>query len=84
MMWRETGRTAKVAGFDSRVMLSFVLFAVHMSMWTLYLVFATLIFFTILSQFGYTLPNALRRMRVLVLFGKTRPAIPFWRRQQWR
>lgn len=84
MMWRETGRTAKVVGIDARVMFSFILFFVHISMWTFAIVIATIVFFFVLAQFGYTFPNALRRARVLLLFGNRRPAIPFWRRQQWR
>lgn len=84
MMWRETGRTAKVFMVDARAMISLAAFMVHISWMTFYFVIATLLFFFILNQFGYTLPNALRRVRVLLLFGKTRPAIPFWRRQRWK
>jgi intracellular multiplication protein IcmT len=84
MMWRETGRTTTVLGIDARVMLSFVVFMLHWSWTTLWVVLATLAFFMVLNQFGYTFPNAMRRARVLLLFGRRRPAMPFWRRTEWR
>lgn len=84
MMWRETGRTAKFVIVDARAALPIVLFAVDASWFNLGLIVFSFVFFTVLAQFGYTFPNAMRRLRVIMLFGKRRPAVPFWRRQKWR
>lgn len=84
MMWRETGRTPKFFVVDARIMFVIIPFLLHISLWTLYLMISAIIFFFILAQVGYTVPNAWRRLRVLLLFGKTRYAVPFWKRVAWK
>lgn len=84
MLWRETGRIAKVFGIDARVMILFLLFMVHVSMWTALLVLGSVLFFAVLAQFGYTFPNALRRLKVVLFFGNRRAAVPFWRKNKWK
>jgi hypothetical protein len=84
MLWRETGRTLKVVGVDARVLTAIPLWGVYATWTTFGLVIFFFVFFFVLNQLGYTFPNAMRRLRVLVLFGNRRPAMPFWRKREWR
>lgn len=65
-MWRETGRTLTFFGIDGRAMFVLLVWLYHPRMWT---VVGGLLFFTLLmllNRKGYSVPNAIRRSRVLI------------------
>ncbi len=84
MMWRETGRTAKFFILDARVSVTFLIFFFHWSWYTFGLAVSTATLFVILNKFGYSFPNAMRRLKVFLFFGRRRPSLPFWRKMFWR
>lgn len=65
-MWRETGRKVTFFGLDGRAMflLLFVLYAPRL--WTLILALMGIGLFVWLERRGYTVPNALRRIRIFM------------------
>jgi len=65
-MWRETGRKITFFGLDGRAMflLLFVLYAPRW--WTLALALCGIGVFMLLQRRGYTVPNAFRRIRILL------------------
>jgi len=65
-MWRETGRKITFFGLDGRAMflLLFVLYAPRW--WTLALALLGIAVFVWLERRGYTVPNALRKMRIFL------------------
>ena len=65
-MWRDTGRTPRFLFMDARIVATILLWLLHMRMWTLYLFIASSIFFVVLERFGFTVPVALRALRVLI------------------
>jgi intracellular multiplication protein IcmT len=84
MMWRETGRDPSILGIDVRAILPFLVWAIWATTWMFAICVFIFLFFIVIKFFGYSIPVALRRLRVLLLFGKRRNAIPFWRRIEWR
>lgn len=79
--WRESGRSVKVGPFDGRLMLPAILFLLFPSYILFYIFIATLLFFYGLQYMGYTLPNAIRKAQ-LVLSGKTKSGVHYWRKRK--
>lgn len=80
-MWRDTGRRVRFFGFDGRLTIFLVIFAVHISYFTLGLAIFAMGVFYVLEYKGYSLSNALRKIGVLIV-GKSRPAVHWWRRRR--
>lgn len=74
VLWCNLGRTLKFGPFDARLLIVLLPALFHIRIWTLSLVFITVIVLTLISRAGYTIPNILRRARVF-LSGKRKRAL---------
>jgi len=72
--WRESGRTVKFFFVDGRAMFFLLIMLYHFSLFTFGLGIFALVFLAILENYGYNIPNALRKLRIII-FGKSRPAV---------
>lgn len=65
--WRDTGRQLRFLGFmDGRAAFLLVIMIYHVSWWTFGMAVVGITALIILEKRGYTLPNAFRRLRVLM------------------
>ena len=80
-MWRNTGQPVRVLMLDARACLPILCVAVYWSWTTLYIAIIGLLFFSLISFLGLTLPAMLRLLRRL-LVGPVRTAVPAWRRRR--
>lgn len=72
--WRDTGRQVRFLGIvDGRAAAFLIIMIYHISWWTFALAVLGVAVLVILERKGYSIPNALRRLRVLLL-GPSRPA----------
>lgn len=67
MHWRDSGRVVKFFKVDGRVAIGLVIWIIHWSWVTFSLAVGLMIFFGILERFDYTLPNAARKLRILLI-----------------
>lgn len=77
--WRDSGRPVRFFMVDGRAAWAIVLLLVNWSITTLaitLLVFAVLVMME--QFFGYNLPNAKRRLRIL-FWGKNKRGVSWWR-----
>lgn len=81
--WRETGRTVKLGPFDGKLGLVFILMFLFPSFELFVLCLLSLAVFYVLQYYGYTLPNALRKI-FTVISGKTKSSIHYWREGKFR
>ena len=82
-MWRDAGRPVRFLTFDGRSAFSILIFMVHISMATLVAALLIMVFFWVIERFGYTVPNARRRFRVL-LMGERKRAVAWSRMKKYR
>ena len=80
-MWRNTALPVKVAVLDARACFPVLCFVLYWSWTTLYIALTGMVFFTVISWFGLTVPSFLRLLR-RALVGSTRPAVPVWKRRR--
>ena len=80
-MWRYTALPVKVAILDARACIPMLVFVLYWSWDTAYIAIAGVLFFTVISWFGLTVPAVARVMRRL-LVGGVRPAVPAWKRRR--
>jgi intracellular multiplication protein IcmT len=80
-MWRYSALPVKVAILDARTCIPVLIFVLHWSWTTAYFALAGVIFFTVISWFGLTVPAVIRLIR-RTLVGSVRPAVPAWRRRR--
>lgn len=78
MIGRNSGKRVKFFIFDAYLGVSLFLLMLSWSLYMLGFVIISMIFFYVLEYKGYTLPNALRKIHV-VLSGKVKKAVPWWR-----
>jgi intracellular multiplication protein IcmT len=81
-MWRDTGRPVKLVFLDARACLPLLVFVVYWSWTTFYIAATGVIFFSVISWAGLTVPATLRMIR-RGLVGRYRPAIPAWKRRRF-
>jgi intracellular multiplication protein IcmT len=81
-MWRDTGRPVKLLILDARACLPILLFVVYGSGVTFYIAAAGVIFFSVISWAGLTVPSTLRMIRRGIV-GPYRPAVPAWKRRRF-
>lgn len=77
-MWRNTGYSGKFVGVDYRALFPFMLFLVHMRLWTFITAVAIGLILAVIERFGYSVPVALRALRVW-LAGPIKVSVA-WRR----
>lgn len=77
-MWRDTGRRVRFFTMDAYLAWFFMFLIFIPSFITLGAVLFAMIFFYALEYFGYSMPNAIRKIFVIVV-GKKRRARQWWR-----
>ncbi|NPD66337.1 hypothetical protein HN018_23385 (plasmid) [Lichenicola cladoniae] len=80
-MWRYTALPVKVAVLDARACIPVLVFVLYWSWTTAYIAIAGVVFFTVISWFGLTVPAVVRVIR-RGLVGSIRPAVPAWKRRR--
>jgi intracellular multiplication protein IcmT len=80
-MWRYTALPVKVAVLDARACFPVLVFVLHWSWTTAYIAITGIIFFTVISWFGLTVPAVARLIR-RILVGSVRAAVPAWQRRR--
>jgi intracellular multiplication protein IcmT len=80
-MWRNTGQPVRVLMLDARACFPVLAVMVYWSWTTLYIAAAGVVFFSLISILGLTLPSMLRMLRRM-LVGPVRTAVPAWRRRR--
>ena len=81
-MWRDTGRPVKLVFLDARACLPLLVFVVYWSWTTFYIAATGVIFFSVISWAGLTVPSTLRMIR-RAFVGPLRPAVPAWKRRRF-
>ena len=80
-MWRHTALPVKIAMLDGRACIPVLFVVTYWSWTTLYIALLGIVFFTVISWFGLTVPAVFRVARRW-LNGPVRPAIPAWKRRR--
>ncbi len=80
-MWRYTALPVKVAVLDARACIPVLVFVLYWSWITAYIAIFGMVFFTVISWFGLTVPAVIRIIR-RALVGHVRPAVPEWMRRR--
>ena len=80
-MWRNTSLPVRVFVLDARALLPVLAFVVYWRWATFYIAVTGVLFFSIISFFGMTLPVFIRLLR-RVFVGPIRTAVPVWRRRR--
>ena len=74
LKWRDTGRHVRFLGVvDGRAAILLMLMIYHISWWTLGVAIFGMICLVLLERKGYSIPNGLRRLRIL-MGGPYRPS----------
>lgn len=82
-VWRESGRQVKIGPLDARLLIFFVLFFLHISWLTFFVIIAGMLFFYGLEYFGYSLPNSFRKIRILIS-GNLKYGVHYWRQNKFK
>lgn len=77
--WRDTARSAKFFIIDAKAAFPFLLFLMHIRMWTFVLACVATLFFTMLARWGFTVAVFGRWLRSSIA-GSRKIAMPKWRR----
>lgn len=72
--WRNSAKIVRFFMVDGRAMVFFLIALYYISTWTAGLCVVGITGLTLLENMGYTLPNAYRKLKVLIA-GKYRPAV---------
>lgn len=80
-MWRDSGAPTRVLYLDGRACLAVLPAVMYWSWTTLDIAIFGVVFFTVISWFGLTVPALFRLLRRW-LVGRVRPAVPVWRRRR--
>lgn len=75
--WRDSARYPKFFGFDSRAVFPIIIFLLHIQYWTFILSVVSMVFFSVLMRYGFTMGTFLRFIRASVA-GKRKMAKPWW------
>jgi hypothetical protein len=81
--WRETGRQVKMGPLDGRLSMFLILLLLFPSKIMLLICISAMAFFYALEYRGYTLPNAFRKLKV-IMAGKRRNGVHYWRQNKFR
>ena len=75
--WRDSARGAKLWIFDANAAFPLLIMAFHITWYTIAFAVSAMLFFTILSKYGITIPVFLRMIRSF-LAGPRKIAVPWW------
>lgn len=81
-MWRDTGKPVRVWVLDARACLPVLVFVVYWCWTTFYIAMTGIVFFSVISWAGMSVPATIRMCRRL-LVGPFRPAVPAWKRRRF-
>jgi len=76
--WRDSARNTRFFVVDARAAFPFLLFLLHIRMWSFFLAVVTTCFFAMLERYGFTVTVFLRWFRGL-LAGTSKTAAPWWK-----
>lgn len=75
--WRDSARPARFFIVDAQAAFPLLLFLVHIKIWTFVIAVLTMLFFTTLNRFGFSVVVFLRFARAF-LAGKRKNSYPWW------
>ena len=75
--WRDSARPARFWFLDCRAAFPFLLFLLHIRLWTFIVAIVAVIFFALLERYGFRVTVFGRWLRA-TLAGKRKMAIPWW------
>ena len=76
--WRDTARSAKFFIIDAKAAFPFLLFLLHITLWTFIFACVATLFFTLLARWGFTVSVFWRWLRCLIT-GPRKIVSPKWR-----
>ena len=76
--WRDASRTPRFYFMDAFAAFPFLIFFLHIRLWTFFLAIAVVAFFVVLEKFKFSLPVFFRWIRATIA-GPTRIAKPWFR-----
>lgn len=76
--WRDSARSPRFFLIDARAAFPFLLFFLHIKLWSFILAAVAMCFFALLERYGFTVSVFLRLARNL-LAGPHKVAIPWWK-----
>lgn len=76
--WRDSSRAARFFLIDARAAFPFLLFLLHIRMWTFIVAVVTVIFFGALERYGFSVTVFLRALRTFFA-GSKKTAQPWWK-----
>lgn len=75
--WRDSARSIKFFIWDGKAVFPFVFALMYLRIWTLALAFLTMVFFTILNRYGFSISVFGRWLRS-TFAGKRKITVPWW------
>lgn len=81
--WRESGRMVKFFIFDGRLMIFILLCIMFPKLYLFILTLIAMLFFYFLEYIGYTLPNAIRKI-LIIISGKKKNGVHYWRQLNYK
>lgn len=81
--WRNSMKTVRFFAFDAKAAGPFMLFIMHIRLWTFLLFIFSLFLFWTLEKRGLSFGSALRAFRIW-LIGAKRPAVVFTKKQRMK
>lgn len=75
--WRDSARSSKLWIFDSSATFPLVLLLFNISLNTFLLALTFIVFLTVISYYGFTMPVFFRFLRSRIA-GKRKVAVPWW------
>lgn len=76
--WRDSARSPRFFIIDAKAAFPFLLFLLHIRLWSFIVAMITMIFFALLERYGFTVPVFLRWGKS-ILAGPHKVAIPWWK-----
>ncbi|OGT52830.1 MAG: phosphoesterase [Gammaproteobacteria bacterium RIFCSPHIGHO2_12_FULL_41_15] len=75
--WRDSARSVRFFIWDGKTAFPMLLFLLHIQWWTLIVAVITMLFFTLLNRYGFSIDVFGRWFRS-VIAGSRKIAIPWW------
>lgn len=76
--WRDSARSARFLIVDARAAFPIFIFFMHIRWWTFILFIVSMVFFSIVEHFGFSIPIFLRWLRSKAA-GPLKSAQPWWK-----
>ena len=76
--WRDSARPPRFFFIDARAAFPLLLFLLHIQVWTGAIALVSMLFFTVIERYGFTVPVFLRWFRSF-LAGPHKLSTPWWK-----